>query len=135
MGEASNAASGAFGILKMVAQMMSAVVLAPIKAVYSAVTRDGAIGASFNQARDELKESLRAFPDAIHVSPVSVSGQSNVYGHEHDRGGIYGSKERVPSPSEIARERGPDSAPQEHGLDNDHGQNDGLDHSRSRGRS
>jgi hypothetical protein len=56
--------------------------------------RDNAVGATFNQGRDELKEALRAFPDSIHVQPVSITGHNN-------------NAERLPSPSEIARDNTP----------------------------
>lgn len=45
-----------------------------VAAAYRGLTRDGTIGASLNQARDELKEALRPLPDSIHVQPVSIAG-------------------------------------------------------------
>ena len=130
MNESKDAASRIFGASKTVGQAFDAAVITPAAIAYNAVTRDGVIGASFNQMRDELSQALKAFPDSIHVAPVSVTGQTEMPGHDEAQHGIHGAKEPA-SPSQIAREHMADAA---HDLAREDGFEPSLEHQHGRTR-
>jgi hypothetical protein len=81
--------------------------------IWNAITRDGTLAAFGRQGVDELAMALRASPDTIHAEePGTIFNPT--------QGEIAASRnQKLPSPSEIARDKQPYQPEQEH--EHDHG--------------
>jgi hypothetical protein len=84
--------------------------------VWDAITKDGTLAAAGRQGADEMAMALRAFPESIHVDePGTILNPT--------QGEIAASRNpRLPSPSEIAKDKQPYSP--------DHSQDHGNEHGR-----
>jgi hypothetical protein len=87
--------------------------LNPVARVWDAITRDGTLAAFGRQGADEIAQALRAFPETIHSDqPGTILNPT--------QGEIAASREtKLPSPSEIARDKQPYRP--EPGQDHDNG--------------
>jgi hypothetical protein len=81
--------------------------------VTHAITKDGMLAAAFRQGADELAKALRAFPDTIHAEEPGTFLNPT-------QGEIADNRNRkLPSPSEIAKDKQPHRP--EQGQEHDHG--------------
>ncbi len=85
--------------------------------IWHAITKDGTLAAAGRQGADEIAMALRAFPETIHVDePGTILNPT--------QGEIAARREeRIPSPSEIARDKQPYRPEPGH----DHGQDLGRE--------
>lgn len=85
--------------------------LNPIARASHAITKDGMLAAAFRQGASELAQALRAFPDSIHAEePGTLLNPTQ---------GEIARSRRLPTPSEIARDKTPYRP--EQGREHDHG--------------
>lgn len=70
-----------------------------VGAIWNALTRDGTLAAAGRQGAAELAQALRAFPETIHAEVPGTIGNPT-------QGEIADSR-RLPSPSEVARDKQP----------------------------
>jgi hypothetical protein len=84
-----------------------------IGAIWNAITKDGTLAAAGRQGAAELAQALRAFPETLHADvPGTILNPT--------QGEIADSRsQKLPSPSEIARDKQPHRPEQE--QEHDHG--------------
>lgn len=94
------------GVVSTLAEFRNAV-----NAIIEPITRDGTLAAFGRQGADELWAALRASPDTIHAEePGTILNPTQ---------GEIAASRKLPSPSEIARDKQPYRP--EPGQDHDHG--------------
>jgi hypothetical protein len=86
-----------------------------IARVSHAITKDGMLAAAFRQGATELATALRAFPDTIHAEEPGTFLNPT-------QGEIADSRsQKLPSPSEIAKDKQPHRAEPDRSQEHDHG--------------
>ncbi len=83
--------------------------------VWEAMNRDGTLKAAWRQGADEFAIALKAFPDSIGVDEPGTILNPTQGEIAADR------KTKLPTPSEIARDKTPYTTDQNQGNDQDHG--------------
>lgn len=97
------------------------------------IIRDGTVPAFFRQGADEIGMALKAFPESVHAEePGTVLNptQYEITARRFSPGSVYGhapaqQESRLPSPSEIAKNKQPRVAEQDRDRQRQHGR-DGL---------
>jgi hypothetical protein len=107
MAEQEREASGVVGTIASLRSMVNAII--------EPLTRDGTLAAAMRQGADEMAMALKAFPESIGVDePGTILNPT--------QGEIASSRnQRLPSPSEIAKDNKPYSPEQDHGQEHGHG--------------
>lgn len=83
-----------------------------VNAIIEPITRDGTLAAFGRQGADEIAQALKAFPDSIHVDePGTILNptQGEIAAARRDP--------KLPSPSDIARDKQPYRPEQDHDQD------------------
>jgi hypothetical protein len=86
-----------------------------VNAIIEPVTRDGTLAAFVRQGADEMGMALKAFPDSISVDEPGTILNPTQGEIADDR------KQRLPSPSDIAKDKHPYTPDHSQGNDNDQG--------------